>query len=411
MNNPELILRKLDSIAILKGVTYREPLLSFRSFLIELIRKASASSKESIIPETIQAYSEFIYNLYSLRTDANFSIAIFDALLSDMNPYLSYKIRLLMEPSLAPMSTLMEMTVNKELEILSEIGEIPSAFFKERMPFGINLPDYHSIKINFVDKYHQYIEEIPTKGYGIFLDSTMFTIASGKLTTVEHPDTISVDELFSYDRQRNMVIENTKSFICGKKASDILLYGDAGTGKSSTVKAVSRLLRDKGVRLVELPKIELMNLPYVIEELSTHPMKFILFIDDISFEIDDERIGYLKSVLEGAVYGNRRNVIIYATSNRRHIIRESYSNRIDEMHCSDNIAEQMSLSERFGLAIRFDKPNKGEYIDICEKIAMMRGLEIKDDFAIKAEQFALKAGGRTARLARQFVDFLSCCQD
>ena len=132
-----------------------------------------------------------------------------------------------------------------------------------------------------------------------------------------------------------------------------------------------------------------------------------MFIDDISFESNDERIGALKSVLEGAASGGRKNIVIYCTSNRRHIIKESFSDRSDEIHSSDTIAEQLSLSDRFGLRILFDKPNKQVYLEIVKKLCELRNINLpEEEVASKAETFAIRAGGRSARLARQFVDSL-----
>ena len=161
------------------------------------------------------------------------------------------------------------------------------------------------------------------------------------------------------------------------------------------------------MRLVELPNSEIDNLATVIDMLSHIPMKFFLFIDDISFEATDDRIGALKSVLEGAASGGRKNIIICATSNRRHMIKETFSDRQNEIHQADTIAEQMSLSERFGLRVLYEKPNKQDFLTIVKRIAERRGLKIDEgELEEGAERFALRGGGRSARLARQYVDSL-----
>ena len=162
---------------------------------------------------------------------------------------------------------------------------------------------------------------------------------------------------------------------------------------------------DNGVRLVEVPKSELHGLSEIIDTLTHEPLKFILFIDDVSFDADDDRIGSLKSVIEGAASGGRRNIAIYATSNRRHMIKETFSSRENEIHRSDTIAEQLSLSERFGLRILFEKPNKETYLTIVKELLKLKGKEFDEkELEQKAEQYAIRAGGRSARLAKQFAE-------
>ena len=398
------LLRKIDSIALLRGVRYKEPLNSLCNFL-----KLRENGGGATIEQLIESYSTFVSVLYNLRVDADLSAAIWDALADDMNPLIKNRIDGIIAPDeTREMSTLIKLTGERELNLLTEIGSYTSTKFKDGMYYDGYLADFRSSKIDFRERYMKMLEELPRKGYGIYSKYLMFKIDKGEVVPVKHPDPIREEELFCYDRQRNLVIDNTRAFLNGKPAADILLYGDAGTGKSSTVKAVARKFGNEGIRLVELPKSEIGGLSYVIEKLSMVPMKFILFIDDISFDANDERIGSLKSILEGAASGDRRNIIIYCTSNRRHIIKETFSDRNDEVHSSDTIAEQMSLSERFGLRILFDKPNKATYIEIVKMLCKLRGITEKTDEELElgAEQYALRNGGRSARLARQYVDYL-----
>lgn len=395
------LLRQIDSLALFRGVRSKEPLLSLCNFLYEL---EGASTMERMIA----SYSTFVSELYKLRSDADLSMAIWDALIDDENPYIKYKIESIIDPDNArPLSRLIMNTAGQELDVLTQIGSFTSYDFKEQMYYDDYLPDFTSSKLDFKEKYLYVINNLEREGYGIYSKYLMFKIKDCKVIPVKHPDPIKEEELFCYERQRSQVLSNTAAFLNGKPAADILLYGDAGTGKSSTVKAVSRKFREAGLRLVELPKGEIDNLAEVIENLSQIPMKFILFIDDISFESNDERIGALKSVLEGAASGGRKNIVIYCTSNRRHIIKESFSDRSDEIHSSDTIAEQLSLSDRFGLRILFDKPNKQVYLEIVKKLCELRNINLpEEEVASKAETFAIRAGGRSARLARQFVDSL-----
>ncbi len=395
------LLRQIDSIALFRGIRYKEPLNSLCDFL----RKMEAGYS---IDEMIESYSKFVSILYDLRYDVDLSAAIWDALVDDENPFLRQRIASILDPEAAPrLSTLVKLTAERELDLLTEIADCTSYDFKEQMYYDGYLPDFTSSHIDFKERYMKMIANLDREGYGIYARYLMFKIKDGVIEPVEHPDPISESELFCYERQRGLVMKNTADFLKGKPAADVLLYGDAGTGKSSTVKAVVRKFREAGLRLVELPKTEIGNLSVVIDMLSKIPMKFVLFIDDVSFAGDDDRIGSLKSVLEGAASGGRRNIVIYCTSNRRHLIKESFADRSDEIHASDTIAEQMSLSERFGLRVLFDKPNKDVYLEIVKRLAELRKLTVdEEELCSKAEVFALRGGGRSARLARQFVDSL-----
>ena len=395
------VLREICSIALFREVREKEPLKSLSDFLLKM---GPGYSME----EMIDSYGEFVSTLYSLRADCDLSAAIWECLADDMNPYLRYKINELVEPEKnTRMSHLLELTAKRELDLLTRIGSYTSTEFKNEMIYDGYLPEFTSSHIDFKKRYMRMIDTLTTKGYGIYARYDFFRIKNGELTPVTNPDPISIEDLFCYERQRNLVYQNTKAFVEGRSFQDVLLYGDAGTGKSSTVKSAARLFFGSGIRLVEVPKAELHGLSEVIDLLSRVPLKFIIFIDDVSFDADDDRIGTLKSVIEGAASGARKNVAIYATSNRRHMIKETFSARENEIHTSDTIAEQLSLSERFGLRILFDKPNKDTFLEIVKGLAQAKGVDVPEEQLMKdAEQYAIRGGGRSARIARQFVDSL-----
>ncbi len=395
------LLREICSIALFRDVRDKEPLRSLSDFLLKMGPGYS-------IEEMIDSYGDFVSNLYGLRADCDLSAAIWEALADDMNPYLRYKIDSIVHPDKAvKVSALLTLTAERELDLLTRIGNYTSYDFKNEMIYDGYLPDFTSSHIDFKKRYMRMIDSLETTGYGIYARYDFFRIKDGKLVPVTSPDPIRVDDMFCYERQRNKVYDNTRAFVEGKSFEDVLLYGDAGTGKSSTVKTAARMFFEKGVRLVEVPKSELHGLSEIIELLTEVPLKFIVFIDDVSFEADDDRIGTLKSVIEGAASGARKNIAIYATSNRRHMIKETFSARENEIHTSDTIAEQMSLSERFGLRILFDKPNKATYLEIVKGLLRIKGTSFDEEQLEKeAEQFAIRGGGRSARIARQFVDSL-----
>ena len=187
-----------------------------------------------------------------------------------------------------------------------------------------------------------------------------------------------------------------------------MLTGDAGTGKSSTVKAVANALWSEGLLIIEMHKDQLRVIPKVLDDLSSNPLKFVLFIDDLSFLKDDDNFNALKAVLEGSVTAKSANVVIYATSNRRHIIKETFSDREgDDIHRNDTMQELVSLSERFGIHITYSKPNKQTFLNIVHHLAEESGIDMPtSELDMLAERFALERGGRSARLARQFIDGL-----
>ncbi len=192
-------------------------------------------------------------------------------------------------------------------------------------------------------------------------------------------------------------------------AVNVLLYGDAGTGKSSSVKAIANEFAADGLRLVEVKKNQLYQIPALLDSLAQNPLKFILFIDDLSFSANDDNFAALKAILEGSVGGRSQNVVVYATSNRRHLIKETLSDRSgDDIHEADTRQELMSLSARFGLTVTFQRPDKVRFEEILLDLAKQYGVQMpSDQLFIKGEAFAIRAGGRSPRVARQFIELLS----
>lgn len=252
------------------------------------------------------------------------------------------------------------------------------------------------------------IEFYKNNGFGIYARYKAFIWRDGGIKPVGHPDKIAVSSFIGYERQRNRVIENTKAFLDGKTCNNCLLYGDMGTGKSSTVKAIGNEFRNKGLRIVEMPKERLMEFPLLIDKIAANPMKFIIFVDDLSFQHQDKNYTSLKAVLEGGLAAKPDNALIYATSNRRHLIKESWADRdTDDINRRDNMQETLSLSDRFGLSVYYGNPDKYEFLNIVYSLAEKAGIDMdKDELSILAERFALTKGGRSPRCAKQFVESL-----
>ena len=296
-----------------------------------------------------------------------------------------------------------------ELDTLQEITELNKETLTASLQHKEFLPEFTTTKLRLKEIYLHRAENIDKYGYGIYAKYNMFSVDDlGNIVPVRHPDKTELDHLVDYESERKVIVDNTKALLDGKPAANILLTGDAGTGKSSTIKAVANALWKDGLRIVEVRKDQLRSIPKILDELSSNPLKFVLFIDDLSFLKDDDNFNALKAVLEGSVTAKSNNVVIYATSNRRHIIKEKFSDREgDDIHRNDTMQELISLSERFGIHVTFSKPNKETFLHIVHHLAEENEIDMpKDEIELLAERFALERGGRSARLAKQFIDGL-----
>ena len=302
-----------------------------------------------------------------------------------------------------------------ELGILQELSQMVPDDFKMK---GFKA-SWVTHSVNFESEYYDRLSHIEQFGFGDYARFTTFRLElTGQepgfvLKPVEYPDPICFSDLIGYDLQRQQVIANTEILLKGRLASNVLLYGDAGTGKSATVKAIANEFSNRGLRLIELGKKELHLLPKLLDLLAKNPLKFILFIDDLSFQENDDDFSALKAVLEGSVSVRSNNTVIYATSNRRHIVKETFQAREgDEIHRNDTMQETISLSERFGMKVYYEKPKKDLYQEIVFGLADQYGLNIdREILALKAEQFALRKAGRSARAARQLIEQLSAQEE
>lgn len=232
------------------------------------------------------------------------------------------------------------------------------------------------------------------------------------LVGIEHPDPITFDNLIGYEAQTKQLIDNTLAFINGYASNNVLLVGARGTGKSSSVKALINKYFEAGLRLVEIKKEQIEILPEILKLLRPRGRKFIIFIDDLSFDEGEIQYKYMKSLLEGSSEGKPDNVVFYATSNRRHLIQEKWTDRASgdrdaEIHTADNLNEKLSLSDRFGITITYPKPTPKEYVNIVSGLAKERGIVIsEEELRQKAMQWELQQKGMSGRTAKQFVNHL-----
>ena len=227
------------------------------------------------------------------------------------------------------------------------------------------------------------------------------------ITRVEH---VYLNDIIGYDIQKKKLTDNTESFINGKPANNCLLYGDAGTGKSSSVKAIVNEYYDKGLRIIEIYKHQFRYLSDILEQLKDRNYKFIIYMDDLSFEESELEYKYLKAILEGGFGRRPENVLIYATSNRRHLIRESFRDKTEtdeELHTRDTVEEKLSLSARFGEKIYYGSPDKREFNSIVLALAKKHNIDMDEsEILAKANMWELSHGGMSGRSATQFITYL-----
>ncbi|MEB3311446.1 MAG: ATP-binding protein [Snowella sp.] len=292
-----------------------------------------------------------------------------------------------------------EIACQKTMTIIPwEIANQQTFFSSQSVPWSNYLPE--------LGKYYR------QKGAGIFALYHAFQWQDNQLLGVTHPDPISLSELVGYETAKSTLIQNTQFLLRGYPALHVLLYGSRGSGKSSLIKAILNEYASQGLRLIEVSKSELQALPKIVEKLRLLPQKFILFVDDLSFEEDDDSFKSLKVVLEGGVTAKARNVVVYATSNRRHLIREFFSDRprpldADEVQAWDTVQEKLSFSDRFGLTLTFEPANQDTYLGIVRHLAQKAGIGLNpEELEFRAKQWATQHNGRSGRTARQFIDFL-----
>lgn len=384
------IITKSKAVSVFKSVINDSTVRKFIALL----------SVNSDTNEFIEAYSEFVSSLY-LWGD-NLGDYINALIQNDENSYVKSAAK-------GQASPIMQKAVDNELAFFEELAQIKSEEVKKHCEANIFLPDWANSNISICEEYKKKISQIKTTGYGIYASNRMFLYKDSEIVPVKFPDPQRLSQMSGYETERQKVIDNTMALLSGKPCNNVLLYGDAGSGKSSTVKAIVNEYWNMGLRLIEIKKNQLYSLADVIEKIADNPLKFIIFIDDLSFSASDKDFGALKAILEGGVAGKTDNIVIYATSNRRHLVKEDFSDRKgDDIHIQDTIQEITSLSARFGLKVTFSRPDKDLYLSIVENLSMQYNIVMdKNELFTTAEAFALRNGGRSPRTAKQFIEFLA----
>lgn len=382
---------ELSSLSVFRNLLKRRELEKLVSFIL----------CKGPLAEKLSLYADFVSELSAYN--GKLSECIKKALFEDENVYIT----LTAAKKEIPVSIVEN--AKRELDILSSLSKISSNEVASYLSYDGYVPSFENESTDFSVIYEERCKNVSKCGYGIFSSYPMFRVIDGEILPIETGDDISLESFVGYEKERQVVVENTLALIDGRPANNVLLYGDAGTGKSSTVKAVANMFFNEGVRLIELRKDQLLSLSDVMDKISANPLKFIIFIDDLSFNKNDDQFSMLKAALEGSASAKSCNAVIYATSNRRHIVKESFSDRAagDDIHRNDTVQELLSLSERFGLTVYFAKPNRILYLDIVHQLAERYNVAMeKNELDIKAEAFALNKGSRSPRAAEQFIKSL-----
>lgn len=346
--------------------------------------------KSSDFEENISAYSGFIRELYEKKYD-NFS------------KYLSLSIR-----SEKPSELYEGYDLTKEINVINslalvECGTLKSVL-KKKFPnekiFIENMPEFKTSELNEL-----HTGKIENRFLDVYENNNAFIFDNDfEIKPVEIFENIKFSDLKGYTEQKKVLYENTYAFLKGTKVNNILLYGDAGCGKSSSVRAL--LNEFKEIKIVQIFKNNLINLDKLYKQLQDLPYKFIIFADDITFDDSDENFSTMKAILEGSLIQCPKNAVIYATSNRKHLVRESFRARSgDEVHLNDTINEITSLSERFGINLLFQKPTNEEYLNIVLELAKDNNIKMDENCLIeKAKKASIVKGTRSPRVAKQLID-------
>lgn len=407
MNQTEKVLMSLSSLSVYRGVLNRSVPKSFYKLL-----KASKENAESFL----KAYGQFFALLSERGYSDKFAESMGEAIMFDENCFTRAATSVTAEnlPQNVLFAAKRDCISLMNSTALTPEDIINSCSFKSEIEDIIpTLPKWEQGSFpkeleNVKDSMAELTAFHRENGCGMFARYKAFIWRTGGIQPIMYPDVVTLENLKGYEVQRKAVIDNTKAFLQGKTCNNCLLYGDKGTGKSSTVKAVVNSMRKQGLRIVEIPKERLMDFPLLVDSIAAVPLKFIIFIDDLSFNKQDESYASLKAVLEGGLAATPKNALIYATSNRRHIVKESAADRdTDDLHRRDNMEESLSLSDRFGLSVCFSSPSKDSFLKIVRALAVQNGVDMDvEELEKGAERFALERGGRSPRCAKQYIESL-----
>lgn len=420
--------RQAASLLLYQSVLQGEVGIAFLE-LLQAIRYTDADARGCL-----QAYGSYFHALAA--KNQNWEDYLITQLLFSKNPFT----KLAETREFEELPPALVAAVKHDLQILQSLYECSSASLSEwiqnvaHMPISpvvwykeqelVGVETKFATYLQELDNWGDAVEELAAYyrqcGSGLFAEYRALRWQGGQFIGIRHFDPVKLSALVGYESQRDALLKNTEFLLSGEMALHVLLYGSRGSGKSSLVKSLLNEYSDasgkgkaqRSLRLLEVTKSDLKDLPEIVEHLRGVSQKFIIFVDDLSFEEDDDAFKALKVVLEGNLTARPQNVVVYATSNRRHLIREFFVDRPtpkdnDEIHAWDTMQEKLSFSDRFGLTLTFEPADQKTYLKIVQHLAAQAEINItQEDLEFQALQWATRHNGRSGRTARQFVDFL-----
>jgi hypothetical protein len=379
----------------------------------------NAQSRTVTAVDCLDAYGNWFQAL--ARSNQSWQDYLVKQILLNDNPF-SHQVQTHPIETLSPSLLI---SVKQDLKILQYIYQCSTQKISNWVQIASQIPE-SPIAWNLGNQFDSFLhstsdwtEELETLanhyrqvGTGRFAQYRAFRWQDNQLVGIPYPDPICLEEIYGYEKQKKILQQNTQCLLKGYPSLHVLLYGSRGSGKSSLVKALFNQYKAQGLRLIELNKQDLNRLPTLVEMIRSVPQSFIIFVDDLSFEEDDDAFKAMKVVLEGSITARATNMAIYATSNRRHLIREFFSDRPnplegEQVHAWDTQQEKLSFSDRFGLTLTFEPINQDTYLNIVHHLAQQVGINLPiEEIEFRAKQWTKHYNSRSGRTARQFIDFL-----
>ncbi|MBD2663701.1 hypothetical protein B6N60_01418 [Richelia sinica FACHB-800] len=416
----QFLQRQAASLLLYQSVLHGEVAIAFLE-LLQTIRYADGDGQQCL-----QAYGAYFQALAAINQ--NWEEYLINQILTAENPFT----RQVQQQEFSALSPALVAAVQHDLQVLQILYECNSAILSEWVQVVTHLPvspvvwyrepetkapsNTMMATLPQLDNWGDAVADLAAyyrhHGTGLFVKYHAFRWQDGELIGIPYPDPVQLSTLVGYEWQKAALVKNTEFLLSGAPALHVLLYGSRGSGKSSLVKALLNEYSHRNLRLIEVSKSALRDLPTIVEQLRGVPQKFIIFVDDLSFEEDDDAFKALKVVLEGSLTARPQNVVVYATSNRRHLIREYFADRPnpkdqEEVHAWDTMQEKLSFSDRFGLTLTFDAADQKTYLQIIQHLAAQADINLPaQDIEYQALQWATRHNGRSGRTARQFIDFL-----